>query len=372
MKSTPIVYLMLLNWLESWSELQLVVGVATKEVSGRRQRRKTRSLLTLKRENAGAVVIEDEDAKGDWHARGWVCENENASIRDFEELSTSKREDAGAVTVENEDAGWSTSKTEDHWLTEDEGYRGEGDQRARGSFPIYAGAHDSENNSSIFLGQTALTDLEISTISQPATARWPFFIFLAGSMFCLLSSSLCHLLGCQSHRCNLLLVRIDYVGIAVMIVASFFPPIYYIFQCDPHWQFVYLAGITTMGVATTITLLSPLHSSTAAFRAFRAGIFASMGLSGIIPAVHATIANWNEPMRNVTLAYEASMAVAYLVGAVFYVSRIPEKWKPGRFDLAGQSHQIFHVLVVLGALAHYGAVIVFLDWRDRVACDRLG
>ena len=35
-----------------------------------------------------------------------------------------------------------------------------------------------------------------------------------------------------------------------------------------------------------------------------------------------------------------------------YLDRVPERLFPGRCDLWGQSHQIFHVLVVAGALAH--------------------
>jgi adiponectin receptor len=57
------------------------------------------------------------------------------------------------------------------------------------------------------------------------------------------------------------------------------------------------------------------------------------------------------------------MGILYATGAVFYVTRIPERWKPGAFDIAGHSHQIFHVFVVLGALAHTTATLVIIDFR---------
>ncbi|KAG1327107.1 heptahelical transmembrane protein ADIPOR1 [Cocos nucifera] len=222
-------------------------------------------------------------------------------------------------------------------------------------------------SSSIKLEATISSPTSANSSMQPLTARWPFFIFLGGSMFCLLSSSFCHLLCCHSHRLNLFLARLDYVGIAVMIVASFFPPIYYIFQCDPHWQLTYLAAITVMGFVTVFTLLSP-HLSTGKFRSYRALLFSGMGFFGIVPAVHAVIVNWSEPRRNITLAYESAMALSYVIGTIFYVSRVPERWKPGHFDLAGQSHQIFHVFVIAGALAHYGAALILLEHRDEVGC----
>ncbi|KAM5548007.1 heptahelical transmembrane protein 1 [Rosa sericea] len=213
---------------------------------------------------------------------------------------------------------------------------------------------------------------EMNNIASPgdrlSVALWPFYVFLAGSMFCLFSSSICHLFSCHSHPLNVLLLRIDYAGITTMIITSFFPPIYYIFQCDPRWQFIYLGGVTLMGICTIITLFSPKLSSSK-FRTFRALLFASLGLFGIVPAVHASVVNWGNPKRDITLVYEVAMALFYLTGTGFYITRIPERWRPGCFDLAGHSHQIFHVLVVMGALAHYAAILVMLDWRSTLGCD---
>lgn len=186
-------------------------------------------------------------------------------------------------------------------------------------------------------------------------------------MFCLLSSSICHLFCCHSKELNLVLLRIDYTGISVMIITSFFPAMYYIFLCTPRWYVIYLTGITSMGIFTIITLFTPSLSSPK-YRGFRALLFAVMGLFGIVPGVHALVVNWGNPQRNATLVYELAMAVFYLVGTGFYVGRVPERFKPGWFDRVGHSHQIFHVFVLLGALSHYAAALLFLDWRDHVSC----
>ncbi|RVX05207.1 Heptahelical transmembrane protein 1 [Vitis vinifera] len=135
----------------------------------------------------------------------------------------------------------------------------------------------------------------------------------------------------------------------------------------PQLEHLVAANGLSMGMFTIITLLSPSLSS-AKYRAFRASLFAAMGLFGILPAIHAVIVNWNEPRKSITLVYELAMALSYGIGTIFYVTRIPERWKPGCFDIAGHSHQIFHVLVVMGALAHYGATLVFLEWRNSVGC----
>uniref|UniRef100_J3LA66 Uncharacterized protein n=2 Tax=Oryza brachyantha TaxID=4533 RepID=J3LA66_ORYBR len=94
-----------------------------------------------------------------------------------------------------------------------------------------------------------------------------------------------------------------------------------------------------------------------------------MGLSGVVPAVHALLLNWGHAACYLALALELAMGLAYAAGAWFYVSRVPEKWRPGVFDVVGHSHQIFHVLVLVGAVTHYVAVDVLLNWRETVAAS---
>ncbi|KAK9715155.1 hypothetical protein RND81_06G146400 [Saponaria officinalis] len=232
--------------------------------------------------------------------------------------------------------------------------------------PSGFGTNSSHDSGKFLMDMTKVANLK--HISQQSEAmeeatRWPFYVYLSGSMFCLLSSSICHLFCCHSDKLNTWFLQMDYTGITIMIITSFFPAMYYIFQCQPVWQIVYLSGISIFGAFTIITLLSPGKC-----RAFRATLFVSMGLFGIIPAVHACILNWTNPRRNLTLAYEGGMALSYLIGTGFYVSRIPERWKPGWFDLVGHSHQIFHVFVVIGALTHYAAALVFMEYRSQVGC----
>lgn len=181
-------------------------------------------------------------------------------------------------------------------------------------------------------------------------------------MGCLAFSSVSHILACHSKRYNLFFWRLDYAGIALMIVSSFVAPIYYAFFCNPLASQIYLTSISLLGILVIITLLAPSLSAPQ-FRPLRAILFLSMGFSGIIPAAHALILHWGHPHIFVALGYELAMALLYATGVVFYVSRFPERWKPGAFDIAGHSHQIFHVFVVLGALAHCVATVVIMDFR---------
>ncbi|WOL18323.1 hypothetical protein Cni_G27117 [Canna indica] len=205
-----------------------------------------------------------------------------------------------------------------------------------------------------------------------AVPRWPTLVFMLGSMGCLSISAISHLLACHSRRLNLFFWRLDYAGISLMIISSFVPPVYYAFLCHPTVRCLYISAITALGLVAIVTLLVPALSSPR-FRPFRATVFLAMGFSGIVPAVHAMCLNWDYREAHIALTLEAVMGLAYASGAGVYVGRIPERWRPGEFDLVGHSHQIFHVLVLVGALTHYAAMKVLLDWRLRsmTSCSAL-
>lgn len=198
-------------------------------------------------------------------------------------------------------------------------------------------------------------------------SRWPFFAFLGGAMFCLLASSTCHLLSCHSRRLAYIMLRLDYAGIAALITTSFYPPVYYSFMCHPFFCNLYLGSITVLGIATILVSLLPVFQNPE-YRAMRAGLFFGMGVSGVVPVIHKLIMFRDRPEAVHTTAYEILMGLLYGLGALVYATRVPERWKPGKFDIAGHSHQLFHVLVVAGAFTHYRTGLVYLKWRDLEGC----
>lgn len=201
---------------------------------------------------------------------------------------------------------------------------------------------------------------------RPIT-RWPFFAFMGGAMFCLLASSTCHLLSCHSERLSYIMLRLDYAGIAALISTSFYPPVYYSFMCYPFFCNLYLGFITVLGIATILVSLLPVFQNPE-FRTIRASLFFGMGLSGVAPIMHKLYLFWGTPEALHTTGYEILMGAFYGLGALVYATRIPERWKPGKFDIAGHSHQLFHLLVVAGAFTHYRAGLVYLKWRDLQGC----
>ncbi|CAK9161581.1 unnamed protein product [Ilex paraguariensis] len=211
-----------------------------------------------------------------------------------------------------------------------------------------------------------LANIIAPLMKRPIT-RWPFFAFLGGAMFCLLASSICHLLLCHSQRLSYIMLRLDYAGIVALISTSFYPPVYYSFMCYPFFCNLYMGFITLLGIGTILVSLLPVFESPK-YRGLRACLFSGMGLLGIAPIFHKLILFWHQPEAHHTTGYEILMGAFYGLGALVYATRVPERWMPGKFDIAGHSHQLFHILVVAGAYSHYRAGLVYLKWRDLEGC----
>lgn len=202
-------------------------------------------------------------------------------------------------------------------------------------------------------------------------ARWPMYVFFSGAMTCLLFSSMCHLFGCCEPHVVSIVWRFDYVGIAVLIVTSYFPPVYYGFLCHPNWQAFYLTTVSIFGAATVMVSLLEVFQSIR-FRFIRAVVFSGLGLFGIVPVIHQGCIHYAIPLFQEALIYDVLMGATYLAGAGIYASRVPERYfQPGTFDLAFHSHNVFHLCVVLAAYIHYQASLVFMKWRDMDGCHDL-
>ena len=63
-------------------------------------------------------------------------------------------------------------------------------------------------------------------------------------------------------------------------------------------------------------------------------MFIFFGLSGVAPATHFGIINgWQRSLDEVALHWLILMGLLYIIGAVLYAVRIPERFFPGKVDI---------------------------------------
>ncbi|CAH8549312.1 unnamed protein product [Schistosoma bovis] len=195
-------------------------------------------------------------------------------------------------------------------------------------------------------------------------------VFFTSAILALGFSWLFHTVYCHSERVGKLFNKLDYVGISLLVIGSFIPWIHYSFYCYNSFKLVYILAVLILGgfcafVCTQDYFLSPTY------RAARALLFIALGLSGVVPCVHyILIEDLQEGVHYSALGWLILMAVLYISGATIYALRIPERLYPGKFDIWFQSHQIFHVFVVLAALVHLNGIMEIAQHRlSKGGCD---
>ncbi|KAI9673158.1 MAG: hypothetical protein M1817_003020 [Caeruleum heppii] len=195
---------------------------------------------------------------------------------------------------------------------------------------------------------------------------WAFAAFFLGAGFCLGVSAMYHALSNHSLKVARWGNQLDYVGIVGLIVGSFGGSVYYGFFCEGGVRGLYWGMISLLGLSCTLVSIIPTFR-TPQWRPYRAAMFVGMGLSAVIPVIHGLFL-WDPSQldRQIGLRWLLLEGFLYILGAGIYAARVPEKWAPGRFDIWGSSHQIFHVLVVAAAGAHLRGLVAAFDHRHGV------
>ena len=195
-------------------------------------------------------------------------------------------------------------------------------------------------------------------------ARWPLFIIIHAAILCFIFSATFHSIGTINERYHDILNRFDYGGISLLISGSCYPPYYYFFYYSKTFKYFYLIEVTVFGIGTF------LYSLTDSFnkpnkRTLRGTIFLVFGLCTGIPILHMAffgdrIEGYSPGIKLINWYLGGA---SYVIGALFYILRFPEKKFQIKFDYIGASHQIFHVLVFFGALFHFFGSLDAYNYR---------
>ncbi|KAK5016827.1 hypothetical protein LTR16_003060 [Cryomyces antarcticus] len=215
--------------------------------------------------------------------------------------------------------------------------------------------------SSVFLYFVAVPRYKTATTEDVRV----FACFFLGATACLGMSATYHTISNHSHAVAKFGNKLDYLGIVFLIWGSFVPSIYYGFSAEPRMVKVYWSMITTIGAGCAVVSVDSKFR-TPAWRPFRAAMFVAMGLSAVVPVLHgARIYGVKQLDEMMGLSWLVLQGLLYILGAGLYAARVPERFYPGRFDIYGSSHQIFHVLVVLAAAAHLVGLLKAFDYEHQ-------
>ena len=197
--------------------------------------------------------------------------------------------------------------------------------------------------------------LKLKERSKKELTKFPLFIILICAFLCLSFSTTYHAFKIISPIIYNILHKFDHGGISILITGSCFPPYYYLFYYENKFKFFYLFEISILGLGIFLYSIFSSDFSKPYKRTFRSILFVIFGTCTGIPIIHMTF--FSNTIRGyypgIKLINWYLGGLSYFIGAILYAIRFPEKFFPIKYDYIGSSHQLFHILVLLGVTFHY-------------------
>lgn len=190
-----------------------------------------------------------------------------------------------------------------------------------------------------------------------------FTFFLLTAVLCLGLSATYHTLMNHSSEVEQLWLRFDLVGIVILTLGDFVSGIYMVFWCEPLQRKIYWSMIGVLGSLTIFIMINPYFQGKK-FRVFRTLAFVGTGLSGFAPLIHGIkMFGFSQMMKQSGMPYYLAEGGFLLLGALIYVTKFPESSYPGKFDIYGSSHQLFHILVVFATVTQLIGILNSFDYN---------
>jgi len=224
---------------------------------------------------------------------------------------------------------------------------------------------------SVLFGLVALPYAVGIHLAQESFADRAFMAaYVIAAAACHSASSAYHLFACRSERAFSRLCRIDYKGIVSLICASQLPALNVIIARKDG----VLGAISLIALVVIWAVGMPLMSILE-----RRALDGLKNMLMIAMAVYGTL--WALALRALDAAayyapgewsFYASRTLPmyglYTLGFIVFGLRVPERWIPGRFDLIGHSHQIWHVAVTAACVMW---LIALLQFHDFAAAQKM-
>ncbi len=177
---------------------------------------------------------------------------------------------------------------------------------------------------------------------------YPLLCFWMGACTYAVFSSMAHLVGCKSFTVRSIAFMTDYLGIAMY---SFGGGLLSVFYQPPSGSFWFRHKETVIVINVVFGINATVMSAMSRFFCvkqryiIRTLAFSLSYFVVVTPFVHRMQVCFMEGKDCIpeTLHLHALGFVLTFTLAFFFVTKIPERFAPGRFDVIGQSHQLFHL-----------------------------
>ncbi|KAF2073632.1 hypothetical protein CYY_005051 [Polysphondylium violaceum] len=194
-----------------------------------------------------------------------------------------------------------------------------------------------------------------------------FAVFLLAGLSTYVCSTLYHTFGCHSYESYQRFLLCDYMGIIMLIGSSFIPGLYYSYKSHHHIMLTYMTTIVSLCVLLSIFIFVPKYND---FDTTRNIIFSATAAFGIIPTLHTYFIHGDKAWDFITRMI--CMFLMFAIGLFFFITKLPERLKPGFFDNIITSHSIWHIFTFITPLFHFETCLeMFRVFRDSDLSESL-
>lgn len=198
---------------------------------------------------------------------------------------------------------------------------------------------------------------------------WPMLVFGICCLIASLTSATVHLLHCRNSHTHYNAFMVDYIGATMYSFGSGI----HAFYSNSHRHTYFLFGQSYLPLLVfvswmnfTILCVAKLkyghnpHSMTRKYM-----MISSMLVQAIVntipfgPRYFACIQD--ETCSLSSLNHMTILFICFALQAFFFASHLPERMFPGRFDVFGHGHQIFHVMSTITQALQFYAISVDID-----------
>jgi hemolysin III len=181
-------------------------------------------------------------------------------------------------------------------------------------------------------------------VGHSSTGKTVSLLIYGTTLVLLFSASATYHLVSASPRVVRVLRQLDHAAIYLLIAGTYTPFCYNMFS--GFWKWGLLTIVWSLALAGVILKVFTVKTP----RWLNTGIYIVLGWL-VVFAIREMLAT----LPVAALGWLLAGGILYTLGAVIYATKIFD-FVPGKFGF----HEIWHIFVILGALAHFTAVILYV------------
>lgn len=222
------------------------------------------------------------------------------------------------------------------------------------------------------------TDRTLRGVGAPISDRFAFFAYSFTATCTMICSTIYHTWRMNSDQAYHLCLSCDLRGIILLLIGGMYATAWLLMKPLLFWQCLYGFFTLSFGIALMLWIPRMVRLRLTNQRTVYFSLYACIGgfsffhsLYLIPPDTPIYQSDHFKTRKEAAIAFFTFQFITYVItGASLIVRGIkgPERFFPYKFDIVGASHQLFHILIVIGNIyGYWGMLDMYLKGCFNVA-----